>query len=259
MLFLIKLPEEDFAVLRKPLESGRQGLGNLGSMLFVSAFLHALIFFLTYVAAGDNTIFPYKETIFWIHLIITSHLILFSFIYAIPTVYKKSQKIQYLITILVSQNMFGILFYIMALFYIGSTFNITTISLLNFTYTTLIIGFLILLMTFVRFYILLLKGEYRERSSKDKVRAKLEAGIKSYLPILIIGSIGLLFMLQYLIRLLGLEDIYTVFMLSLCILLFYAMMFVLPEQLVILYCKYRFNSFNFNKHGELNPMGRKGA
>ncbi|WP_280528738.1 hypothetical protein [Virgibacillus pantothenticus] len=35
------------------------------------------------------------------------------------------------------------------------------------------------------------------------------------------------------------------------------MLFVLPEQLVILYCKYRFESFNFDKDGNLKPMGTK--
>lgn len=37
-------------------------------------------------------------------------------------------------------------------------------------------------------------------------------------------------------------------------LLFFTMLFILPEQLVILYCKYRFESFNFDKDGQLIPM-----
>jgi len=33
--------------------------------------------------------------------------------------------------------------------------------------------------------------------------------------------------------------------------LFWVMLFVLPEQLVILYCKIRFQRFNFNERGFL--------
>ncbi|WP_232231248.1 MULTISPECIES: hypothetical protein [unclassified Virgibacillus] len=43
----------------------------------------------------------------------------------------------------------------------------------------------------------------------------------------------------------------------LIVIIFYTMLFVLPEQLVILYCKYRFESFNFDKDGNLKPMGTK--
>lgn len=32
------------------------------------------------------------------------------------------------------------------------------------------------------------------------------------------------------------------------------MIFVLPEQLVLLYCKFRFESFNYNEDGNLNEL-----
>lgn len=78
---------------------------------------------------------------------------------------------------------------------------------------------------------------------------------------MIVGSVGLLFILQYLVRTFGLADIESIVMITLFILLFYTMLFVLPEQLVILYCKYRFDSFNYDKNGNLKPMGtdRMGA
>lgn len=78
---------------------------------------------------------------------------------------------------------------------------------------------------------------------------------------MIVGSVGLLFILQYLVRTFGLADIESIVMVTLFILLFYTMLFVLPEQLVILYCKYRFDSFNYDKNGNLKPMGtdRMGA
>ena len=42
---LEKLTEEDFMVLRGPLESGRQGPGSLGGMLLLSIFLQIPMFF----------------------------------------------------------------------------------------------------------------------------------------------------------------------------------------------------------------------
>ncbi len=40
----MKLKEEDFAVLRGPLESGRQSPSSLGAMFILSLFLHPLFF-----------------------------------------------------------------------------------------------------------------------------------------------------------------------------------------------------------------------
>ncbi|WP_240452285.1 DUF1129 domain-containing protein [Virgibacillus sp. YIM 98842] len=228
-------------------------------MLLISTLLQGLMYALTHFGAANNSIFPYTENLFLIHTVITGLLIIFSIIYGIPYIYNKNQKTQYLITILVSQNLFGVYFYLMALFYIGQGFKVSESSLLNFTYITLAIGLLIFVTTAIRFYILLKKGHYRKGSKKDNLRLKAEEGVRSYLPIFIIGSVGLLFILQYLIRLFGLGDIYTVFILSICILLLYTMLFILPEQLVLLYCKHRFDCFNYNKNGNLNPMGRKGA
>src|SRR5690625_3081539 len=258
-MMLNKFKEEDFAVLRGPFESERQSPRALGAILPISIILQGLMYVLTHLGAAENSIFPYTENLFWFHTMVTGLLIIFSIIYSIPNIYNKSQKLQYLITILVSQNLFGVYFYLMALFYIGQGFNVSEESLLNFTYITLAIGVLVFVVTMIRFYILLKKGHYRKGSKKAKFRSKAELGVRSYLPIIIIGSVGLLFILQYLIRLFGIGDIYTVFVLSICILLLYTMLFVLPEQLVLLYCKRRFDSFNYNKNGELNPMGRKGA
>ncbi|WP_234400655.1 hypothetical protein [Virgibacillus senegalensis] len=251
------LAEEDFFVLRGPFESGRQSPRNLGAMLILSIPFHILMFFLAYVAAADSSAFPYITTLLWAHLVISSKVILFSIIFAIPSIYIQNQKLQYLIVILISQNIFGILPYFMAVFYIGKEFYIPIESLMNFTYITFSIGILVFFVTGIRFFVLLRKGEYRVGTKKEEIRTKMEFKVKSYLPIIITGSLGAFFTFQYLIRLLGIGDIYNIMMLTLCVLLFYAMLFVLPEQLVILYCKYRFDSFNFNKEDKLKPVSRK--
>ena len=254
-----KLSEEDFMVLRAPLESGRQSPGSLAGIFLLSLFLQPLMLFITYIVAADSTIFPNKDSMLIIHLWITSILMFMSIIYAIPTVYRKGQKMQYFLSIVVSQNLFGVSLYLSALFLIGGEREMTERSLLNFTYTTLLFGLLILIATSIRFYILLRKGHYRKGSKKDELRGKFET--KSYLPIIIVASTGLVFIIQYLVTMFDLADIETMIMVVLGMLIFFTMLFVLPEQLVILYCKFRFDSFNYSKKGKLKPFNnkRKGA
>lgn len=180
-----------------------------------------------------------------------------SVIYAIPAVYNKSQKFQYLIVTLASQNLGGLSFYIMGLFFIGKGTITTEESILTFTLVTLIFGIIIFLLTSIRFNRLLVKGAYREGSRKGEIRSRFET--KSYLPAAIIGGVAIVYIIQYFARTTHTFDVNSLILIIIGPILFYAMLFVLPEQLVILYCKYRFDSFNYNKNGELNPMGRKGA
>ncbi|GEN32478.1 hypothetical protein CQU01_27160 [Cerasibacillus quisquiliarum] len=250
---LNKLDEKDFAVLRGPLESGRQSPKSIGRILILSVFLQTLLFFLTYVVAADHTKFPFKDILFYLHLVGTAILILFSILYSIPFLYKKKQKTQYLISILVSQN-FGLFFVISSLFLIGSDriFIINEGSLVKLTIIMLLLGFLLLIVTRIRFSILLSKGEYRLGSKKAQLRTRFEA--KSLLPIAIIAGTGISLLLQYIFKNMISFDGHIMMIILLGPLLFYTMLFVLPEQLVILYCKTRFDSFNFDHDGNLNPF-----
>jgi|SRR5690625_480996 len=256
-----KLSEEDFAVLRGSLESGRQSPNALGGILILSIFLQGLMFVLTYFVAADSTFYPNQTIIFILHLVITIIFILLAIIFAIPSVYMKYQKTQYFLSILISQNLFGVYFYIAALFLIGSEFLVehqNIESLMTLTYVTLIIGVLIFIVTFIRFYKLLQKGEYSKGSKKDSLRGRFET--KSYLPIAIIGGLGIVYVIQHIARNTYSIDINAMTIIIIGPLLFYTMLFVLPEQLVILYCKRRFESFNYDQHGNLKPLGtRKGA
>ncbi|WP_449354455.1 hypothetical protein ACUL41_15355 [Virgibacillus natechei] len=249
---LNKLTEKDFTVLRGSLESGRQSPNSFGGMFILSIFLQTLMFFLTYVVVADKSDYPFQEYMFIIHLIITIIIILLSVIYAIPAVYMKKQKSQYLVSIIISQNLFGAFPYLFTLFIAGRS-NSTENSLLVMTIITLLIGMLIFIATYVRFYILLQKGDYRKGSKKDKLRGRFET--KSYLPMAIIGGVGVVYIIQYMARNFYFFPLDFMLIAIICLVIFYAMLFVLPEQLVILYCKYRFDSFNFNENGNLKPMG----
>ncbi|MBO0589713.1 hypothetical protein [Sporosarcina sp. E16_8] len=245
-----KLTVKDFEVLRGPLESGRQSPPALAGALILSVFLQALLFALEYFMVGNATVYPYKDEILKVHLWITAGIMVLSLIYAIPAVYKRSGKIQYLLSILVSQNLFSVSFFICALFLIaleGEDMSFTSESLLNFTYILLLLGLLIFIATFVRFAILLRNGHYRKGSKKDVLRGRFET--KSYIPAAVFCGIGLVFVIQYIARTSVIIDVDIMIAIVIGILLFFVMLFILPEQLVILYCKFRFKSFNFDKRG----------
>lgn len=74
----------------------------------------------------------------------------------------------------------------------------------------------------------------------------------SYVPVASIVGLGIVFTIQYIARTTAIDDINMMILIVIGIALFFVMQFVLPEQLVILYCKYRFKSFNFDKRGYLN-------
>jgi len=93
---------------------------------------------------------------------------------------------------------------------------------------------------------------------KAEQRENMEYLLKSYLPVIIAGSIGVLFIVQFLIRNINVDLLTQGFEPLLVIILgpilFFTMMFVLPEQLILLYCKYRFEGFNFYMSGHLKEL-----
>ncbi len=250
-----RLSEEDFAVLRGPLESGRQSPHSLAFVLILGIFLQALFFYLTYYIAGKYTIYPNFESIQKIHMRITAVLVLLSVVFAIPAVFKRTEKIQYFLSIVVTQN-FAVFVYLSALFFLGEDDDATVEPLVNVTWITLSIGVFVFLATFIRFYLLLQKGYYRKGSKSEELRGKFET--TSYIPIAFIGSIGIVFLIQSVMKLgsSGFSDM--LFYVFLPLGLFYALLFVLPEQLVILYCKIRFESFQFDERGYLQSANVSG-
>lgn len=243
-----KLTEEDFAVLRGPLESGRQSPNSLATTLILGIFLQALIFYLTYYVAAEYTVYPNVDTIFKIHFWLTAAFILLSLLFGIPTVFKMHEKFQYFLSIVVSQNL-SVLIYLAALFMLGEEEGASIESLLSFTWITLLIGALLFISTFTRFFVLLKKGHYRKGTRADELRAKFET--TSYIPIAIIGGIGLVFLIQFVMKMGSSNFFDTLMFVFLPLAIFYTMIFVLPEQLVMLYCKFRFKSFNFDERGYL--------
>ena len=244
-----RMTEDNYAVLRKPLESGRQSPQSIGGHLVLAVFGQGLFLFLEYYIA-TFTKYPNHGTILEVHLWATAILVVLSFIYAIPAVYRRGQKFQYFLSILVIQNIGAVSLFILVLFMMGTEDAIIQNgSSDSFTITALAAGLFLFVAAFIRFWLLLRKGAYRRGSGKDMLRSRFET--KSYVPVAIVGGVGLFFTAQYLFRNLGMPDLDMAIMLTLMMLIVYVMLFILPEQLMILYCKFRFKSFNYRKDGEL--------
>ncbi|MEK4523005.1 hypothetical protein MKX96_15370 [Psychrobacillus sp. FSL W7-1493] len=249
----MRLVEEDFEVLREPLESGRQSRESLSASLILGIFIQALMFSLNYFMIGDITTFPYNEEIINIHFWITASLIGLSLLYSIPFVYKRSERIQYLLVIVVSHNMSSIPLLIMSLFLIGLKDEGMTTNegtLLKIATITLGIGLFLFVATFVRFYILLKKGQYRKGSKKEEQRSEL-ATMAFFPRVALLCGIGLVLITKYISKNSNYYDSNSALLIVGGIFLFFVMIVILPEQLVILYCKYKYKSFNFNERGYL--------
>lgn len=249
------LSEEDFAVLRGPLESGRQRPQGMAGVLIICIPLQALLLFLEHFVGGYS-IYPFKEEVFTVHLWGSVIVAVLSIIYSIPRVYMRSQKFQYFLGIIASQNLFGLSFYILGLAAIGASISTNADALVTFTYLTLAFGLIIFLASFTRYYIKLKKGEYRKGSKSDKWRSKAEKGIPSYLPIVIGLGVPAVLIMQFIIRNFELhgDALFILVLSTVSIMLFYVMLYILVEQLLILYCKFRFDSFNFEQTGRIKPM-----
>ncbi|MEK3806238.1 ABC transporter ATPase [Bacillus sp. FSL H8-0547] len=242
------LSVEYYRVLRKPLESGRQSPNSLAGALLLGSALQFLVWFLTYNVAGKYTNYPNIDEIKDVHFIMTMVLIGCSILFSLPFVYKKAEKTQYFVSIVTTQN-FGVSFFLIAMFLIGENEEITENMLMSFTNISMIFGVLLLVSTFVRYYILINLGHYKSGSSYDLRRKEIEKRL--HLPTIIVSSTALIYIIQHVVRVLGIANIDTIVMVAMFISISYTLIYVLPEQLIILYCKFRFKSFNFNERGYL--------
>ncbi|MDE5415234.1 hypothetical protein [Alkalihalobacterium chitinilyticum] len=247
---MLKNPsEKDFVVLRDPLKSGRQAPGSLAGAMMIGGFCQGLMVYFTHDIGRDSKL-PFTNYLVNIHLWVTVILIALTIVFLVPYIYINFQKTQYLISILVIQNLMTFSWYVLALLIIGASipYDSRLENVMTYIYITLIVGILLFIVTCIRFYILLIKGKYREGSSRDQLRQKFEGRLN--MSAIIAGSVGFGFIMQYVIRTLDFVNSGDVLIVAIGLLIFYTMIFILPEQLVILYCKYRFKSFNYRVSGK---------
>lgn len=249
---LDRLTEEDFYVLREPLKSGRQSPDSLGAALLLAIFLQPLQFVLTHVVVASTSNYPFKWYIFFTHMVITIVLVILSIIYGISKVFRKQEKTQYLISIIVSQNLFGLYMFFTILYIIGSV-DITVRSVMFVTFVTIALGVVLFILTCNRFLRLLQAGHYRKGSKKGALRSRFEN--KSHITPIVIGAIAIVNIVYFITKDMIFIDFERILISIIGIATFYTMIFVLPEQLVIFYCKHRFESFNFDENRNIKPLG----
>lgn len=173
---LKKFNEADFAALRIPFEPYRQSPQSFGKIFIVSIFLNVLLFVLIYLVLGDELVIPFQNIIFKIHLTVTIILSILSVVYSIPSIYLRSQKIQYLLSIIITHMMFTFNFFIIMLFLLGNSkgFSLKEAGLINVMLILVITGILLFAVTSIRFYNLLKSGAYHSGFKKNILRLKFE-------------------------------------------------------------------------------------
>ena len=249
------LREKDFEAIRNSALS-RQTPSNLAGAFIICIPLLWLMYFLVFYVAGDATgdvtnypLFSEMMLIcFWFTVVLTVLMSVFTFRYF----YMKFQKIQYILAIVLSHALFSVSVYLAALFIIGKSYRVSEDVLTKITLISLSSMVLVVIVTIIRFIILLNKGAYRKGTAKDIQRAKFEG--YSYVPAVVTASTSLVISLQMIISSYGFQGFREIIVIVIGFLVIHVMSFVLPEQLVILYCKYRFKSFNFDNRGELHLM-----
>lgn len=251
------LQEKDVFVFRRPLESGLQSPMNLSGILVLGAFLQAGLYALEFYVIGYSSSHPLKNDILQWHFRISLALIVLGLIFAIPFVCRKLERVQYLISVVFSQNLFGASAYILALFAVtDKEAGLSDESMLLFTKVTLLAGIIVFLLAFARYSWKIRNGDYR-RGSRTEQKRRLVENLSS-LPAATVAGLGLFFILQYVIRNLGLGDPNQLIIIFIGFAVFYTMCFVLPEQLIIFYCKLRFSSFNFKGQTYLDEVTHDG-
>lgn len=251
---LDKLSEEDFAVLKGPIQSGRQRPASLAGNLMLSAVL--ILFMLTVINWIIITImmdepYPVIIAICIIFDVIGVVLCILSIVYSFKQVYRTRQSAQYFIVIWVSQYIFGGMLYAMALFivfhdiqyyYDGSATNEDVAFL---AIATLVVGIVVFIIAFIRFRILLVKGQFRDNTKRDKLRGKLEAKSNDFMMMAITVGTSVSLIGTSIVKIFQFDDFQSIVIQVIGFGLFYVMLFILPEQLVIWYCIKRFRSFRF--------------
>lgn len=252
------LSEEDFAVLRGPLESGRQSPNSLAGTLLLAPFLLIVILGLANAFVFTDRL-ELPHTVVVVICLICDLLgliiIILSIIFSFKKIYQKRQRAQYLLSVVVVQTIIGFLYLVM-LYYLFDdvqfhhTYKVSTTSMALFSIGTFLIGIFLFIVAFIRFLRLLKQGQFRKNTKRDQLRGKLEKQMKQYT---IYGAVSVSSVFLTGIKVMNV-DFEVMIAVSIGVSLFYIMMFILPEQLVIWYCKGRFKSFNFDENNILYAM-----
>lgn len=252
---LDKLSEEDFAVLNGPLKSGRQSPESLGGILLLTPFIVGVFLLIGNLFVFMDRIEPAHDVVIILILLydlvglVVATLAIF---FASKKVYKSRQAGQYLFVTIISPYLFGILPLAIALYMIfddvqfNHNFTVGNTEMVLFIIGILALGVMVFLFAFLRFIKRLEDGKYHKKNKSDTNEGFLEGRSLNFKKIYTIFGVAFILVAIILLTVLHVTDVETLFISSLTIMIFYSMLFILPEQIVIWYCIKRFKSFQVN-------------
>lgn len=258
-----ELSEDYFSALRRRFELHQQSPRALGRALVGSSIAHAFFCLFSIFILTDGWDHPLVTRIFLIHVVVTSVQFYFSLFYSIPYVNRMRQKMQYFFVI-TTLLLIGISFYLIPLYivadevlfgYHSHSYYVTEETFIRFIQLSLIVGVMIMIVGFLRFNYLLTNGKFREGSDLDLKRQTTEESATDYIRTILIIVVGIGIIALTMAKYLEVAQLDRLLIASFGILVFYYVLYKLPVQLCILYCKRRFKSFNFDAEGNIYPVG----
>ncbi|KZE50614.1 hypothetical protein AV649_14530 [Rossellomorea marisflavi] len=246
-IFQSKLVEEDFELIRESAVNSQTPNvlgGILPCVLPLIWFMYFLVFVVAGDVTGDITLYPFFLLIMKICSVLLTGLSLLIIIFSIKSVYRRLQKMQYLISIFATHFIFGLSPYLMALFRLGKSNNTTEALLMKITVVSLSSGIVIFIATWICIYVLLHNGQFRKETKRGFQRGSL---LKFIVVIILMATVG--FTVQMVLRIIASLELNEIIVIISGFILFTVMSCILSIQLFVLHCKIQFISFNYQSNG----------
>lgn len=250
--------EEDFGLFRSSFESGRQSPRNIAKLTWLMIFPQFLLCLVLYVASNDSSRFiTLKQGIMNGIFLFTLVLIVLLVIYSVPYLYKKQEHIQFRIFSLGYFNNIVIIPYFSSMFFLVRENNTPD-------YIYFIVAILLILFGLGMFYMSLhltftsiSNGYFARESIENNYNSavKKEKNFKSKLPGLVFGGAGLLLVFGSSPPFVDTYDREALFLAVILLLAYFLGIHIVTMNLIAIYCKERFRSFNFSEEGHLYPWG----
>ncbi|MEI3613190.1 hypothetical protein [Pseudogracilibacillus sp. SO30301A] len=255
---LDQFTEMDLGLFRSSFESGRQAPKSAARWLWVNVITQVIMCLILLRAAIDaERLVAFKQGMMKTVFLFTIVIIILSIIYSIPYFYKKQEHIQYRILSLGLGNNVISIPYFCGIFMLMQENNIPDFIYFLVAVSLILLGVGMFFMIVHKTSKAIKTGYFSRHSNQsnyDETVQKDKAFI-SNLPGLIFGGAGLLLIIGTSIPYLKTADGEAIFMAMLAIICYFFGIHIITMNLIAIYCKERFRSFNFPEEGHLYPWG----
>lgn len=255
---LDKFKEEDFGLFRSSFESERQSPKSAGKWLLISVFTQTFMFLLLFIVTFEYTrLYVFKLVIVSAVLLLTVVLIILSIVYSIPHLYKKQEHIQYKVLSLGLFNNIIVHPFFIGMFILMQANDTNDLIYIGVALLLSLMGIGLFAVIFYKTTDAIANGYFSRCSTKNDYdeAVKKDKGFNSNLPTLIFGGTGFLLIFGSSLPFVGTVEGEKVFLAILFISVYFFGIHVITMNLIAIYCKGRFRSFNFSQEGYLYPWG----